>query len=338
MRSLVLDLDHGRLEERDAAEPAVRRTNDVLFRVHEVGVCGTDRELVSLRLPRRDGDASAIVIGHEALGQVVEAGAAVKGFQRGDWVVPMIRRPCADLCASCSRGRADLCLTNGYTERGIFGADGYFAEFAVDPAEFLIAVPERAVPYAVLIEPLSVVEKAVARAMAVRQTEGRTALVLGLGPIGMLAALALNARGYWVRVYSLEDDDHPRAALLQSNGVDYTRALEGRYDLIVEAAGSAELALAALDLLGPTGVFVTLGALRAYGEFPFINLIVGNQTVLGSVNADRDSFAAAIADLDALPAPVLRAMIRRFGFGDYRRTLFEPAGVEPKFVHVMHGG
>ena len=95
----------------------------------------------------------------------------------------------------------------------------------------------------------------------------------------------------------------------------------------------------ALRLLGPAGVFVTLGALRAQGEFSFIDLIVGNQTVLGSVNADRASFVAALRDLDeALPEKVVRAMIRRFAFADYRETLSGGGGVEPKFVHVIGGG
>jgi threonine dehydrogenase-like Zn-dependent dehydrogenase len=338
MRSLVLDLEHRRLEELELPEPLVRGDRDVLFRVQEVGVCGTDRELVSFRLPWREGDASAIVIGHEALGQVLETGTAVDGIRPGDWVVPMIRRPCAGDCPPCSSARPDLCVTGGYTERGIFGLDGYFSEFAVDEADFLVTVPERLLDYAILIEPLSVVEKAVGRALAIRQTEGRSALVLGLGPIGMLAALVLSGRGYRAQIYSLEPEDHPRAALLRAHGVAYSTNLTGRFDVIIEAAGSAELALHAIRLLGPSGVFVTLGAQRARGEFSFVDLIVGNQTVLGSVNADRGSFIAALRDLESLPAQALRSMIRRFGFSDYRETLSGRGGVEPKFVHVIDGG
>lgn len=335
MRSLVLDIEHRRLEKRDIPPPQSIEPNEVLFQVQEVGVCGTDREMVAFHLPRPEKDVPWLVLGHEALGQVVETGADVRGFARGDWVAPMIRRPCHPVCRSCARGRADLCLSNGYTERGIFGANGYYTELAVDPAEYLVRVPERLVPLAVLIEPLSVVEKAVARALAIRQTDENSALVLGLGPIGMLSALLLHSRGFRVRVYSLEPATHSRAALLRRQGIEYVTALDGPADLVIEAAGSAELALSAVRLLAPAGVFVTLGASQASGAFSFVDLIVGNRTVIGSVNTTREAFESAVRDLDVLPERALRAMIRRFAFEDYEQTLGEGGGIEPKFVHVM---
>jgi threonine dehydrogenase-like Zn-dependent dehydrogenase len=334
MRSVILSAAHQRLEERDTPEPFIEHPDQVRFRVHEVGVCGTDREIASFRWerlrPKRD-----LIIGHEALGQVIETGAAVEGIAPGDWVVPMIRRACVPACPSCKRGRTDLCLTYRYTERGIFAADGYFAEFAVDQARHLVRVPEKLLPNAILLEPLSVVEKAVERAIAVRQTDQNRALVLGLGPIGILSALVLQLRGYQVRVYSLEPADHPRARLLASQGIGYTTSLDGSAGLILEAAGSADLALAALRLLGSAGVFVTLGAQSAEGRFSFDNLVIGNQTIVGSVNANPASFQAALADLAAIPAPALNAMIRRFDFADYRRTIFEHPGPEPKYVHMV---
>ncbi len=335
MRSVVLDIEHRRLESRDVAEPAIADPGEVLFRVHEVGVCGTDRELVAFRMRRPPNDVPFLIIGHEALGQVVEVGPGVDSLRRGDWVVPMIRRACVPPCRSCQRGRTDLCLTYRYTERGIFGADGYFTEFAVDSVRDLVRIPERFVPFAVLMEPLSVVEKALGRAIAIRQTDENSALVLGLGPVGMLSALVLAQRGYQVQVYSLEPEDHPRVASLRAQGIGYTRSLGGTWDLIVEAAGAADLALASLKLLAPAGIFVALGARKTEGPISFIDLIVGNQTIIGSVNSNRESFEAAVRDLENLPGEALSAMIRRFAFDDYPRTLTDHAGIEPKFVHVI---
>ena len=240
------------------------------FRLHEVGVCGTDRELAHFRLRSRPGDATRIVIGHEAFGQVVECGSAVLDFKPGDWVVPAVRRPCVPACSSCASGRPDLCVSYRYSERGIFNLDGYFTEYAVDDARYLVRVPPSLVPYGVLLEPMSIVEKCAARLEAVRQTDGRRTLVLGLGPVGLLAALVLRLHGYQVSVYSLEPPDHPRVDILRLAGIPYTRTLDGRWDVIVEAAGSAELVFAAVKLLGSCGVFVTLGAQRAHGEFSFI--------------------------------------------------------------------
>jgi threonine dehydrogenase-like Zn-dependent dehydrogenase len=335
MRSVTLDFEHRRLGERDRAEPELANPMEVLFRVHEVGVCGTDRDMAAFKMRRPAQDVPSLVIGHEALGQVVECGPGVHGLSKGDWVVPMVRRGCRPACSSCAKGRPDLCLTFRYTERGIFGADGYFTEYAVDDAADLIPVPGDLIESAIFLEPMSVVEKAIARALAVRQSQERSALVLGLGPIGILTALVLQQRGFSVCVYSAEPEDHARVRLLRSNGIDYTRSLEGRADLIIEAAGSAEVALAALKHLAPCGVFVTLGAQSTAGEFSFIDLIVGNQTIVGSVNASRESFEAGLRDLRAFDPTTLRAMIRRFAFADYRTTLLEPSDIEPKFVHVI---
>jgi glucose 1-dehydrogenase len=335
MRSVVLDFDRRTLAERDIPEPRISMPGDVLFRVHEVGVCGTDRELAAFRMRPRERDRHQLVLGHEALGQVVETGADVHGFEPGDWVVPTIRRGCAPPCTSCAHRRPDLCLTYAYSERGIFNLDGYFTEYAVDAAENLIRIPPALVPYAVMLEPLSVVEKAVQRAICLRQSEGRSALVLGLGAIGMLTAMVLQSRGYQVQIYSQEPQDHQRAVLMRSAGIGYGRSLEGRHDLIVEASGCADLALAALGNLSSCGVFIALGAQRTTGEISFIDLIVGNQTVAGVVNASRASFEMGVRDLPAFPEFVLRGMIRRFGFSDFAHTLVEPSHLEPKFVHVI---
>ncbi len=334
MRSLELDFERRELSEREIDEPALDSPTAVRIQIQEVGVCGTDRELANFRMRPRYRDATRIVIGHEALGRVVETGSAVEGLAVGDWVVPTIRRGCPE-CTSCARGRSDLCLSGGYSERGIFNLDGYYTEFAVDDAAYLVRVPEAMSAYAVLLEPLSVVEKCAERVEKLRQSDGRRALVLGLGPIGLLTAMVLRLRGYEVRLVSQEAEDHPRVAILRAIGAEYSRSLGGKWDVIVEAAGSAPLALEAIRLLGPCGVFITLGAQRAHGEVSFIDLIVGNQTLAGIVNASRPYFERAVSDLGQVPEAALKPMIRRFGYYDYRQTLFEPSAVEPKFVHVI---
>src|SRR5208282_5924990 len=133
------------------------------------------------------------------------------------------------------RGRRDLCISGKYTERGIMGLHGYFTERAVDAEEDLVRVPLKLLDCGVLIEPLSIAEKAIARALAVHEGEPQTALVLGLGPIGMLAAMALKARGYGVRVHSLEPADHPRVAILRLLDLPYEPAMTGSADIVIEA-------------------------------------------------------------------------------------------------------
>ena len=338
MRAVALDFDARRLVRRQAPEPRAIRPREVLFRVHQAGVCGTDRDLARFRYGYPPEGESCLILGHEALGQVVETGSEAAGLARGDWVVPMIRRACAPPCASCARGRRDLCLTDGYRERGIFGAHGYFCDWAVDDAADLIKVPPDLVEHAVLVEPMSVVEKAIDSALRVHLGELATALVLGAGPIGVLAALALKLRGFAVALASLEARDHPRARLLERAGVRYFPVGGGfppPADIVIEAAGAPEAVLAALKSLAPLGVAVVLGAPEAPAGLPLIGLINGNRTLIGSVNAAPESFAAAVRDLARLDGELLDAMVRRAGFGDFEESILGPPAEAVKIVHMV---
>ena len=68
---------------------------------------------------------------------------------------------------------------------------------------------------------------------------------------------------------------------------------------------------------------------------PLLDLIVGNQIVAGSVNASPEAFAAAVADLPRFPSPVLRGMIARTGFEDWRRSIEGSPSPAPKTVHSL---
>jgi threonine dehydrogenase-like Zn-dependent dehydrogenase len=335
MKALALDFEAHSLGWSELDPPAFFASKDVLYRVHEVGVCGTDRALASFVLGKPPEGETRLVLGHEALGQVLDIGPGVEILNRGDWVVPMVRRACKPPCNSCARGRRDLCLTGKYTERGIFGLHGYFTERAVDAEEDLVRVPLKLLDFGVLIEPLSIAEKAIVRALAVHEGEPNTALILGLGPIGILAAMALKVRGYDVRVQSLEPPDHPRAAILRMQDIAYEPALKGSADLVIEATGSAEAAFFALEHLPPLGVMVVLGAPNGAGPVPFLRMIVNNQTVVACVNADPDAFRAAVEDLARFDRRALAALISRARFSDLPRSLTGPPTAAPKVVHVL---
>ena len=335
MKALALNFEARSLEWIEPDPPEFYANRDVLYRVHEVGICGTDRALASFRLGAPPTDETKLVMGHEALGQVLDTGSGVKSLNRGDWVVPTVRRGCKPPCSSCSRGRRDLCISGKYSERGIFRLHGYFTERAVDAEDDLIRVPLKLVDFGVLIEPLSIAEKAIVRALAVHEGEPQTALVLGLGPIGMLTAMALKVRGYGVRVHSLEPADHPRVAILRLQDIPYEPMLTGSADIVIEATGSTDAALSALQKMPPLGVMVLLGAPDGAGPVPFLRMIVNNQTIVGSVNADAESFRAAVKDLARFDRRALAALITRTRFSDLERSLTGPPMVAPKVVHVL---
>ncbi len=336
MRVAGLDYQQREVVVRECPEPRPAARNEVLFRVQESGICGSDRELAAFRHGWPPPGETFLTLGHEALGQVVATGPAVTGLRPGDWVVPLVRRPCDPPCASCARGRRDLCVSGRYTETGIFGRHGYLREYATDAEADLVRVPAGLASCAVLIEPLSVVEKAVETALKIHEPGARTALILGAGPVGMLAALVLNLRGFETSVFSLEPPDHPRARLLDRAGVRYLPRVEGvRADVVIEATGSPAAAFAGFGALAPLGVYCILGSRNASGEVPFIELMRQNQTVFGSVNAGPEAFARAVEDLARFDRAVLGQMIQRAGLADIRRTVTAPPPAAAKIVHVV---
>lgn len=337
MRAVALDFEQRRLTEREVPSPAITRDDQVLFRLEEVGVCGTDRELAAFHIGYPPPGESHLVIGHEAVGRVEQVGAAVKSFRPGDWVVPMIRRGCVPPCRSCARRRSDLCTTGAYGDRGIMGMHGYFCELAVDSERDLVGVPPLLAEFAVLAEPLSVVEKAIRTAAGFREEPAETALVLGAGPVGLLAALALRLRELDVRLHSLEPPDHPRAKLAERIGAEYIgpgRDLP-RADLVVEATGAPQAGFAAIRSLAPLGVCALLGARDGDGRLPFRDLVLGNRVVFGSVNASRHSFALAIEDLRRSDPDVLRSFIERRPFADFSRGIADSSTGTAKITHVI---
>ena len=124
----------------DRPEPAITAQDEVKVKVIRVGICGTDRTEVSGgRADAPDGQKE-LVIGHEMFGQVVGVGSSVTRVKMGDFAVFTVRRGCG-VCPSCLMGRADMCQTGKYRERGINGLDGYQTQFVVDQEQYVVRVP-----------------------------------------------------------------------------------------------------------------------------------------------------------------------------------------------------
>jgi threonine dehydrogenase-like Zn-dependent dehydrogenase len=207
---------------------------------------------------------------------------------------------------------------------------------AVDSERDLVAVPDRLAEFAVLAEPLSVVEKAIQTAMRFRQEPAITAGVLGAGPVGLLAAMALRARGLDVWLYSLESAGHPRARLAEAMGARYVTKLDFQADIVVEATGAGGAAFAAIRCLAPLGVCALLGADTGDGHVSFRDLVVGNRIVFGSVNASPEAFALAIEDLGRFDPVMLRSLIERRPFSEFQESITAPSSGTAKIAHVIH--
>ena len=311
-----------RLVERP--EPHIRADDQVKLRVLEVGICGTDREEANGHRADLPPGLSDLVLGHEMLGRVVEVGSGVSSVKPGDYALFTVRRGCGH-CAPCAQNRSDMCASGDYTERGIRAADGFQTELVVDTEQYLVKVPPHMAPYAVLTEPMSVAAKAIDEAATIQSARlpgagtpeewlrGKRALVAGLGPIGLLAAFALTLRGVEVIGLDVADEDATRPSLLKRIGGRYvdgrkvkTDVLDdhlGQVDLIFEATGVASLEFELIDALGINGIYVLTGIpggdrpIDLDGAALIRQLVLNNQVIVGSVNANRDHFATAVADL-----------------------------------------
>ncbi len=311
-----------RLVERP--EPSLSSPDEIKMRVLEVGICGTDREEAAGGRALVPAGQSDLVIGHEMFGQVVEVGKAVQRVQPGDYAVFTVRRGC-NQCLPCRMGRPDMCLTGQYHERGIWGLDGYQCEYVVDREAFVVKVPPELRSVGVLTEPTSVGEKAIYEALLIQDSRlpdapatpnwlyGRRCLVAGLGPVGLLAALALRLRG--AEVYGLDVVDAASArtqwlAVIGGHYVDGRQVTPdkvqqhtGPIELLFEATGIATLEFNLLDALAVNGVYVLTGIpggdrpVQVDGAELIRRLVLQNQVMLGSVNAARDHYQSAVDDL-----------------------------------------
>lgn len=310
------------------AAPEITGAYDIKIKSLDVGICGTDKEICNFVYGSPPAGQDYLVLGHESLGQVVEVGAGVSVFRPGDLVVPSVRRPCShDHCSPCKAGLQDFCFTGDFTERGIKMTHGFMTESYVEDEQYLTFVPPELRDVAVLVEPLTVAEKAIAQVWQIQQRLpwaaaegaeggrgfGRRAVVLGAGPIGILGAMALVVNGFETYVYSRSAAPNPKSELLESIGAKYISAMTtivealaekvGVIDLVYEAVGVSQIAFEVLKVLGTNGIFVFTGIPGPHppigldADLIMRNVVLKNQALVGTVNADRPAFQSAIRDL-----------------------------------------
>lgn len=351
-------------------EPKLSGPHEVKLRILEVGVCGTDREICSFDYGMPPEGYEFLVLGHESLAEVVETGPDVKRFRPGDLVVPMVRRPCPHpACVACRAGRQDFCYTGDFRERGIKQQHGYMTNFVVDEDTYVNPVPRELRDIAVLVEPLTIAEKALIQINVIQQrlpwgcpfSPGKPAdychraVVLGAGPVGLLGAMALVVGGFETWIYSRELTPNPRADLAASIGAKYISsqaqtveqlaATVGNIDVVYEAAGASQVGFDLLRVLGTDGVFCFTGVprhgdpLTVDTDLLMRNMVLKNQVIFGTVNAGQDAFEAAIRDLGEFykrwPSAVRSLITKRYPIEQFREPIFERSGI--KNIIVLDG-
>ncbi|MEV2202705.1 glucose 1-dehydrogenase [Streptomyces fradiae] len=336
-------------EVRELGTP-VPADGELLVRGVALGVCGTDREIAGGHYGTPPAGRDWMVAGHESLGRVEEAPPG-SGFSPGDLVVGVVRRPDPEPCGACARGLFDMCRNGRYRERGIKELDGYGAGYWTVEHDYAVALDPRLEPVGTLLEPASVVAKAWQQVDLVGARswfEPRRVVVTGAGPIGLLAALIGVERGLETHVLDRVERG-PKPALVRALGAEYHSGdaedvLDAvRPDVVIEATGAARVVFAAVSGTRPYGVVCLTGVSPAGRQITVDagaanrGLVLENDVVVGSVNANVDHYRQAAAVLARADGAWLERLItRRVPLEGYREA-FDAREDDVKVVITLDG-
>ncbi len=309
----------GSVHLTDLPEPSLDQVPDgrgVRVKVIRVGLDGTDKEINAAEYGAAPEGENVLVIGHESFGVVTEVGPNVTELAVGDYVVSRVRQARGDSAYDVIDA-PDLTTEDTYWEHGISLVHGFLTEQYVEQPRMLIRIPAGLRHVGVLLEPTSVVQKALAVGWETQRRlkvwQPRRAAVLGAGTIGLLATLALRLRGLEVVTFGLAPPPYLNSDLIQALGARYVSTQEtpvldevdnsGSFDFILEATGFSPLVFEGARALAKNGVIVlssVTGGSRTT-EVPSdkfnLGFVLGNRAMLGTVNANREHFEAGVRDL-----------------------------------------
>jgi len=285
-----------------------------------IGICGTDLEIVAGQYGEAPAGADRLILGHESLGRVLQDSSG--RLSPGELVVGFVRHPDPVPCANCAVGEWDMCSNGRYTEHGIKQMPGFGAQrYRLQP-DRLVRLDPALESTGMLLEPTSILAKAwevIERIGARSHGTPRRVLVTGAGPIGLLAALLGVQRGLEVHVLD-QVTDGPKPGLVRDLGATYHLALDTAptdVDIVIECTGVAQLVF---DVMGRTAYngIVCLTGVSSGGRTLSVDggainreLVLENDVVFGSVNANGRHYEAAATALAAADANWLSRLITR---------------------------
>lgn len=288
---------------QDVPEPSLQE-GDVLVRALELGICGTDFELIAGEYGWAPQNSEYLILGHESLG-VVEAADDNTDFQKGDLVVGIVRRPDPVPCVGCAVGEWDMCRNDLYTERGIKQIHGFGSERWRIESNYLIKLDSSLSKVGVLMEPASVLAKAwdhIERIGRRAEWKPKTVLVTGAGPIGLLGAMMGKQRGLEVHVLDRVTEGL-KPQLVHDLGAEYhtgkVRDLKFKPDIILECTGVCSLIVDSMSKVASDGI-LCLAGVSSKGQTDNLDvgilnrrLVLENCVIFGSVNANRHHWQLA---------------------------------------------
>jgi L-iditol 2-dehydrogenase len=323
------------LEIVELPDPVIGRDDDVLVRVHAASICGSDTHGYTGATGRR---TPPLVMGHEASGEIVAVGRGVTSVAPGERIFSMPMHWCG-VCRACRRGSFDLC-----PERKVYGGDlpGAFAELFLISERCAVPIPaEVSYGQAALIEPVAVVIKGLSRAHV---EAGDTAVVIGGGPIGLIATslLALHQPRQLVVVEPLPARREialamGATAVVGPGAEDAAAQLEAATlgqgaDVTVEAVGSTASVASAVNATRAGGHLVWLGNVGRVIEIDEFKVVWKQLTIHASVGVTRASVERAIELIASGAVPVERILTLDVSLDEaveaFHRTARDPSVVK----------
>jgi 2-desacetyl-2-hydroxyethyl bacteriochlorophyllide A dehydrogenase len=290
----ALPTDHLEVAE---VEDLVAGPNELLLAVSMCGICGTDLHILDGRAYRPD---LPFILGHEAVGRVIDAGSPEDAPWEGRRVT-MTNFTGDGTCALCRAGDERLC-PDLVAIIGIKGRGGGFAQRMVVPTRQVVPVPVAIADDTVA----TLVDAGASAANSVRVAAlepGSLAVVVGGGPLGLLAAEMLRASGVHVIVVQTSEARRASIAAMGHDVRPSIAAVPETPDGVIDAAGAPEVLPWALGALAPRGVYVA----AAYGPVPAADLTPASrkELTIRGIRSGRREDLERIIDLAAAGAILL---------------------------------
>jgi 2-desacetyl-2-hydroxyethyl bacteriochlorophyllide A dehydrogenase len=305
VRAIAIAEDRS-LEPTELPEPPLE-AGEARVSVAFCGICGSDihmRPSPALR--------PGTVLGHEFSGTIAELGPGVEGFSVGDRVAVYPFASC-EQCPNCLRGDLHVCQEAATSGLGLGANQGGYAESVVVRDSMLVPIPDDlSLEDGALVEPLAVA----LHGINVGDTEvNDRCVVIGAGPIGVMTAFALRARGFG-DVLIVEKNER-RQERMRSLGFDaiglddvHTSVIEffggDLPDRVLECAGNPAAPQLAIELIRSRGVIVLLGVLEEPVEISQLVLLIKEAQLRASFAYRRQEFEEAVELLAARKLPTER--------------------------------
>jgi threonine 3-dehydrogenase len=265
MRAIVKPARQPGAELREVPVPTAGPA-DVLIKVDRVSICGTDLHIYKWdQLMDETFGETPMVFGHEYSGQVVEVGERVTRVQVGDKVSGETHIACGK-CRLCRTGQQHICPDTKLV--GVM-RPGCFGEYVAIPEENVwVNPPDMDPDIATIQEPFG---NAVYTVLS-GEVAGRSLLVMGCGPIGLMAVAIAKASGAGP-IFAVDINEY---RLTMAEQVGATRVINGREEDAVAVIQSMTEGIGAdvsLEMSGaPVGIRQAFQAMRSGGRISILGL------------------------------------------------------------------